>query len=47
MAAAAPDEILVSDTLPGLVSGIGLRFESRGEYKLKGFGTRVLWAFVD
>jgi class 3 adenylate cyclase len=47
MAAAAPDEILVSEAVPGLVTGIGLRFEPRGEYELKGLGTRVLFAFAD
>jgi class 3 adenylate cyclase len=47
MAAAAPDEILVSEAVPTLVSGVGLRFELRGEYELKGLGTRVLLAFAD
>jgi class 3 adenylate cyclase len=47
MAAAASDEILVSDTVPGLVSGAGLHFEPRGEYELKGFGTRILWSYTD
>jgi class 3 adenylate cyclase len=47
MAAAAPDEILVSETVPALVSGAGLRFEARGEYELKGFGQRSLFAYAD
>lgn len=47
MAAANPDEILVSQTIPTLVSGVGLRFESRGEYELKGFGPRALFAYTD
>jgi len=46
MAAAAPDEILVSETLPALVSGLGLHFDPRGEYELKGFGTRNLFAYA-
>jgi class 3 adenylate cyclase len=47
MAAAAPDEILVSETVPALVSGAGLSFEPRGEYELKGFGKRSLFAYPD
>jgi len=47
MAAAAADEILVSESVPALVAGLGLPFEPRGEYELKGFGTRVLFAYVD
>jgi len=47
MASAAPDEILVSETISSLVSGLGLRFEERGEYELKGFGSRRLLAFVE
>jgi class 3 adenylate cyclase len=47
MAAAAPDEILVSEAIPALVSGLDLRFEPRGEHELKGFGPRLLFAFVD
>jgi class 3 adenylate cyclase len=46
MAAAAPDEILVSESVPVLVSGLGLNFEPRGEYDLKGFGTRTLLAYT-
>jgi len=46
MAAAAPDEILVSETVPTLVSGAGLHFEPRGEYELKGFGKRSLFAYA-
>ena len=47
MAAAGPDEILVSATVPALVSGVGLQFEARGEYELKGFGRRALFAYAD
>ena len=47
MAAAAPDEILVSEAISALVSGVGLRFEPRGEYELRGLGTRTLLAYVD
>ena len=47
MAVAAPGEILVSEAIPTLVSGAGLRFEDRGEYELKGLGTRTLLAFAD
>jgi class 3 adenylate cyclase len=45
MAAAAPDEILVSETIPVLVSGLGLKFADRGEQELKGFGSRRLFSF--
>ncbi len=34
--AAAPGEILVSSTVKDLAVGAGLRFEDRGEHKLKG-----------
>ncbi len=34
--AAAPGEILVSSTVKDLAGGAGLRFEDRGEHKLKG-----------
>ena len=47
MAAAAPDEILVSEAVPALVSGVDLHFETRGEYELKGLGTRTLLAYTD
>jgi class 3 adenylate cyclase len=47
MAAVAPDEILVSETVPALVSGLGLRFKPRGEFELKGFGARSLFAYAD
>ena len=47
MAVAAADEILVSETIPSLVSGLGLQFEGRGEYELKDFGSRRLFAFVE
>ena len=46
VAAAAPGEILVSETIPSLVSGLGLEFEDRGEHELKGIGSRRLFAFV-
>lgn len=36
MALAAPEEILVSETLKGLVTGSGLSFEPRGTHRLKG-----------
>lgn len=45
MAVAAPDEILVSETIPSLVSGLGLVFDDRGEHELKGFGSRRLFSF--
>jgi class 3 adenylate cyclase len=45
MSSAAPGEILVSESVPPLVSGLGLGFLDRGEYKLKGVGLRRLWAF--
>jgi class 3 adenylate cyclase len=35
-AQAGPSEILVSQTVADLVSGSGIRFESRGEHELKG-----------
>jgi len=47
MAAAVPDEILVSATTRDLASGAGLAFEDRGEHELKGVpGPRRLYAFV-
>ncbi len=36
MAAAAPDEILVSSAVPPLVAGSGIEFNDRGERELKG-----------
>jgi class 3 adenylate cyclase len=36
MALAAPDEVLVSGTVPPLLLGSGLRFEDRGRHALKG-----------
>jgi class 3 adenylate cyclase len=36
LAEAAPEEVLVSSTVRDLVSGSGLRFESRGARALKG-----------
>jgi hypothetical protein len=38
---------LVSESVPALVSGVGLAFELRGEYELEGFGTRTLLAYMD
>lgn len=35
-ALAAPGEVLVSSTVKDLVAGSGLRFEDRGEHRLKG-----------
>jgi class 3 adenylate cyclase len=44
-AAAAPDEVLVSNTVKDLVAGSGLRFEDRGVHELKGVpGEWQLWA---
>jgi class 3 adenylate cyclase len=45
MAAARPGEILVSQTIPALVSGLGLAFRDRGAFDLKGIGPRQLLAF--
>lgn len=45
MAAAGPDEILVSETIPTLVSGLGLEFVDQGERDLKGIGPRRLYSF--
>lgn len=43
--AAAPGEILVSETVPALVVGSGLRFEERGSHELRGVpGTWNLFA---
>lgn len=48
MAAASPDEILVSETTKALASASGLAFEDRGELELKGIpGSRRLFAYVD
>ena len=47
MAAAAPDEILVSDTITVLVTGLDLVFADRGEHELRGVGTRRLFVFSD
>lgn len=47
MAAAAPDEILVSDLTRTLAGASGLRFEDRGTHRLKGLaGELALAAFV-
>ena len=45
MGVAAPGEILVSETITALVSGLGITFEDRGERELKDFGSRHLFAF--
>jgi class 3 adenylate cyclase len=45
MATAQPDEILVSETIPALVSGLGIEFGNRGEHELKGVGHRRLFAY--
>jgi class 3 adenylate cyclase len=45
MAAAAPGEVLVSEIIPTLVSGLGLDFRDRGEHDLKGIGSRRLLAY--
>ncbi len=47
MGIAEPDEILVSETIPILVAGLGLGFVDRGEHELRGVGTRRLLAFSD
>lgn len=48
MAAAGPDEILVSDIAKGLAASAGLEFEDRGEQTLKGIeGSRRLYAYVE
>jgi class 3 adenylate cyclase len=47
-AAAAPGEVLVSQTVKDLVAGSGIEFEERGEHELKGVpGTWRLYAVVD
>jgi class 3 adenylate cyclase len=35
-AAAAPGEVLVSETVKAIATGSGVRFEDRGEHSLKG-----------
>ena len=45
MGVAGPGEILVSETITALVSGLGITFEDRGERELKDFGSRHLFAF--
>ena len=46
-ATAAPGQVLVSSTVKDLVAGLGISFEDRGEYELKGVpGTRSLYAVV-
>jgi class 3 adenylate cyclase len=47
MSAAGAGEILVSQTIPTLVSGLGLEFRDRGEFDLKGIGPRQLLAFEE
>jgi DNA-binding NarL/FixJ family response regulator len=45
---AAPNEVLVSNTVKDLVAGSELRFDDRGDHELKGIpGTRQLFALVD
>ena len=45
MAAASPDEVLVSRTVTDLVAGSGLSFVDRGEHQLKGVpGSWALFA---
>jgi class 3 adenylate cyclase len=47
-AAAAPGEVLVSQTVTDLVAGSGIEFEERGEHELKGVpGTWRLYAVRD
>ena len=42
---AEPGEVLVSETVPRLVTGSGIEFEDRGEHELKGVpGTWKLFA---
>jgi pimeloyl-ACP methyl ester carboxylesterase len=43
-AAAAANEVLVSSTTADLVAGSGIRLDERGEFDLKGVGTRRLYA---
>jgi class 3 adenylate cyclase len=48
MAAAAPDEILVSETTKALAEPAGLTFEDRGTHQLKGLpDARRLYAYVE
>jgi class 3 adenylate cyclase len=47
MAAAAADEILVSETIPALGSGLGLGVAARGVQAWRGGGARTLGAFSD
>jgi class 3 adenylate cyclase len=37
---AGPGEVLVSETVKGLVAGSGIKFEERGEHELKGVPDR-------
>jgi class 3 adenylate cyclase len=46
MSSAAPGEVLVSESVPPLVSGLGLEFLDRGDHELKDFGVRRLLAFT-
>jgi class 3 adenylate cyclase len=39
VAAAQPNEVLVSSAIPPLVAGSGLEFADRGEHTLKGVST--------
>jgi class 3 adenylate cyclase len=44
---AEPGEVLVSETVPRLVTGSGLEFDDRGERELKGIpGTWRLYAVM-
>jgi class 3 adenylate cyclase len=45
MAAAQPDEILVSETTRALSLASGLTFDDRGEHTLKGLGEIHLFAY--
>jgi class 3 adenylate cyclase len=45
---AEPDEVLVSETVPRLVTGSGIEFDDRGERELKGIpGTWRLYAVMN
>jgi class 3 adenylate cyclase len=47
VSAAAPGEVLVSEIIPTLVTGLGLEFRDRGEFELKGIGPRKLLAYEE
>jgi class 3 adenylate cyclase len=45
---AGPGEVLVSETVRGHMVGVGIEFDDRGEYELKGVpGTWRLFAVID